>query len=232
MGDGSASAVLDGDAGHRLLTEHLPGLGVVGFDHDLVIRIATGTAVWAEGFAPAELVGRRLPELARHGDAETLAERCRAALAGEGGRIELPGARNPGAVWLLDFVPLRGRDGTVVAGMMLARDVTEERRAERIVRASQRQLAEAQRVAQLGSWESEVVVVDLRMPVLNGLDATRLIKEALPAVQVVLLSAFDSPALRRQAAAAGCFAYLVKGVPAERLQSVLRDAVACCRASR
>jgi AmiR/NasT family two-component response regulator len=31
---------------------------------------------------------------------------------------------------------------------------------------------------------------------------------------------------------AGCFAYLVKGVPAERLQSVLRDAVACRRASR
>jgi PAS domain S-box-containing protein len=72
VGDESASAVLDGDAGHRLLTEHLPGLGVVGFDHHLAIRIATGTAVWAEGFAPAELVGRRLPELARHGDAETL----------------------------------------------------------------------------------------------------------------------------------------------------------------
>jgi DNA-binding NarL/FixJ family response regulator len=90
----------------------------------------------------------------------------------------------------------------------------------------------ADAVALARELEPEVVVVDLRMPVLNGLDATRLIKEALPAVQVVLLSAFDSPALRRQAAAAGCFAYLVKGVPAERLQSVLRDAVACRRASR
>jgi AmiR/NasT family two-component response regulator len=48
----------------------------------------------------------------------------------------------------------------------------------------------------------------------------------------VLLSAFDSPALRRQAQEAGCFAYLIKGVPAERLQSVLRDAVTCRRMFR
>jgi DNA-binding NarL/FixJ family response regulator len=70
------------------------------------------------------------------------------------------------------------------------------------------------------------------MPVLNGLDASRLIKETLPGVQVVLLSAFDSPALRRQAEAAGCFAYLIKGTPAERLRSVLLAAVACRRTPR
>jgi two-component system, NarL family, sensor histidine kinase UhpB len=153
VGDEAASAVFAGDAGHRLVTEHLPDLGLIGFDHDLRIRIATGAAVRANGFEPTELVGRRLPELARQGDAETLAERCRAALAGERSRIELPGSRNPGTVWMLDFTPLRDRGGAVTAGMMIARDVTDERRSERIVRASQRQLAEAQRVAQMGSWE-------------------------------------------------------------------------------
>lgn len=157
MGDEAASGVFAGDAGHRLLTEHLPDLAIVGFDHQLVVRIATGTAVWADGLEPGELVGRRLPEFAGPGDDGTLARRCRAALAGERGRIELPGGRNPGTVWMLDFVPLRDRGGAVTAGMMIARDVTEERRSERIVRASQRQLAEAQRVAQVGSWEWDPV---------------------------------------------------------------------------
>jgi DNA-binding NarL/FixJ family response regulator len=75
----------------------------------------------------------------------------------------------------------------------------------------------------------EVVVMDLRMPVLGGLDATRLIKDGLPATQVVLLSAFESPALEQQAEEAGCFAYLVKGVPPGTLRLVLHQAVACRR---
>ena len=37
--------------------------------------------------------------------------------------------------------------------MVIARDVTEQRRAEELLRASQRRLAEAQRIAQVGSWE-------------------------------------------------------------------------------
>jgi hypothetical protein len=41
----------------------------------------------------------------------------------------------------------------VIGGMVIARDVTDERRAERQLLASRRQLAEAQRIAQIGSWE-------------------------------------------------------------------------------
>jgi two-component system, response regulator PdtaR len=87
----------------------------------------------------------------------------------------------------------------------------------------------ADAVALAKQLDPDVVVMDLRMPVLGGLDATRLIKEARPAAQVVLLTAFESPALEQQAREAGCFAYVVKGSPAGDLRLVLHQAVASRR---
>ena len=82
----------------------------------------------------------------------------------------------------------------------------------------------ADAVAMARVLEPDVVVIDLRLPMLNGLDATRLIKDARPATQVVVLSAFESPELERQALDAGAFAYLDKGTMARRLHRVLLGA--------
>jgi DNA-binding NarL/FixJ family response regulator len=71
----------------------------------------------------------------------------------------------------------------------------------------------------------DVVLVDLSMPVLDGLDTTRLLREAVPATAVVMFSAFDSPELRRQAFAAGAVACLPKGCSGERLRATLEAAV-------
>jgi len=72
----------------------------------------------------------------------------------------------------------------------------------------------ADAVAMARQLEPDIVVIDLRMPVLNGLDAT----------QVVVLSAFESPELERQAREAGAFAYLDKGTMARRVRRVLLGA--------
>ena len=85
-------------------------------------------------------------------------------------------------------------------------------------------------VALAKQLEPDVVLMDLRMPVLGGLDATRLIKDDCPAIQVVLLTAFEGPALQQQAEEAGCFAYLVKGGPPGDLRLALHQAVAARRA--
>jgi DNA-binding NarL/FixJ family response regulator len=87
----------------------------------------------------------------------------------------------------------------------------------------------ADAVALAKQLEPDVVLMDLRMPVLGGLDATRLIKDACPAIQVVLLTAFESPALQQQAEDAGCFAYLVKGAPPVTIRQLLRQAADCRR---
>ena len=71
-----------------------------------------------------------------------------------------------------------------------------------------------------------MVLMDLSLPVLNGLDATRLLREVAPSAAIVAFSAFDSPELKRQAFAAGAVAYLPKGCGAERLRATVEAAVA------
>jgi DNA-binding NarL/FixJ family response regulator len=81
-------------------------------------------------------------------------------------------------------------------------------------------------VAMAGELAPDVVLMDLSMPVLNGLDATRLLREDLPALPVVVLSAHDSAELKREALAAGAVAYLVKDCTTQRLRATLEGAVA------
>lgn len=67
----------------------------------------------------------------------------------------------------------------------------------------------------------DVVLMDARMPVMDGLEATRLIKDNWPEVKVVVLTMY--PAYRGEALAAGADAVLVKGCPPEKiLQVILR----------
>jgi response regulator NasT len=61
--------------------------------------------------------------------------------------------------------------------------------------------------------EPDVVLMDLRMPVMGGLEAAQLIRAQRPDVQVVILTAYDDPALKEGANGVGVYAYLVKGCP-------------------
>jgi DNA-binding NarL/FixJ family response regulator len=113
-------------------------------------------------------------------------------------------------------------------------DVLRQALAELLVQAGFDVVGEAgdgaDAVAVAKRLHPDVVLLDLRMPVLSGLDAAPLIREACPDTQVVLLSAFESPALEQQALDAGCFAYLVKGGPPGDLRLAIQRAVASRRA--
>jgi DNA-binding NarL/FixJ family response regulator len=69
-----------------------------------------------------------------------------------------------------------------------------------------------------------VVLMDLRMPELDGIAATRLLSESLPSTAVIVLSAYDDPALMSEARQAGARAYLVKGCRASRLVEAIEQA--------
>lgn len=71
----------------------------------------------------------------------------------------------------------------------------------------------------------DVVLMDLSMPVMDGVEATRQIREALPSVRVAVLTMHDDIDKTRDAIAAGASAYLSKGTSfADVRDTVLRVA--------
>jgi len=69
----------------------------------------------------------------------------------------------------------------------------------------------------------DVVVMDAAMPVLNGLEATRLILLRCPGTKVIILSAHNDDAYVKQAVACGASGYLLKQIAANLLPRAIRQ---------
>ena len=69
----------------------------------------------------------------------------------------------------------------------------------------------------------DVVVIDITMPRMNGLEACRLIRHALPDCEILMVTQHDSPQMAREAMGAGAKGYVVKS-------NVTRDLLAAVEA--
>ena len=72
----------------------------------------------------------------------------------------------------------------------------------------------------------EVVLMDLRMPVMEGMEAFAIIHEEMPEVQVVLLTAFGNVGIAMEAMKRGAFDYLVKPANVAEVRTVIERALA------
>jgi two-component system, NarL family, response regulator LiaR len=81
-------------------------------------------------------------------------------------------------------------------------------------------------VEQCARLQPDVVLMDLKMPRMDGATATRLITERFPGIRVVALTSFQEEGLVESALQAGAISYLLKNVSAEALGEAIRSAAA------
>jgi DNA-binding NarL/FixJ family response regulator len=82
--------------------------------------------------------------------------------------------------------------------------------------------AEAVRLAK--QFVPDIVLMDLQMPVLDGVAATRRLREDLPGCRVIALTTFDDDEYVFEGLRAGAVGYLLKDVPSEKLCEAIRAA--------
>jgi DNA-binding NarL/FixJ family response regulator len=78
-------------------------------------------------------------------------------------------------------------------------------------------------LAATDSLRPDVVVVDISMPLLNGIDAARQIKQSLPDTRIIFLTMNEDPDLAAAAFRAGASGYLLKRSAASELQTAIRE---------
>ena len=72
--------------------------------------------------------------------------------------------------------------------------------------------------------QPHVVLMDLKMPVMDGVTATKIIGQKYPSIRVIALTSFDDEPLIKSAKEAGIFDYLLKNVTIDQLANSIRKA--------
>ena len=81
-------------------------------------------------------------------------------------------------------------------------------------------------VEMIPSAQPDLVLMDLKMPVMNGIHATREIKKRHPEIKVLVLTTFGEDEWVFDAVRSGADGYLLKGTPREKLVAAVKGTVA------
>ncbi len=141
----------------RLLVESVEDYALFVLDPAGYVATWNPGAERIKGYAPDEIIGRHYsvffpPEARadRQPERELETARKNGVAYDEGWRLRKDGSRFWASIVL---TALRSPDGEIVGFAKVTRDLSERREAEEAVRRREARLAEAQRLAHLGSWE-------------------------------------------------------------------------------
>jgi len=168
-------ALAESEEHARLILETVPDI-VFRSSPDLVVEWVSPSVELVLGWTPAWLVGRSIAEIAHPEDVAEVGRRSDESNAGA--RVSFSARiRHADGTWRRLWTlatPVRGPDGSVVGRIGVARDVDAEHAARTELETRRRELAEAQRLAGMGSWtmdEDGRVTWSENLLAILGLDA-------------------------------------------------------------
>jgi DNA-binding NarL/FixJ family response regulator len=77
-------------------------------------------------------------------------------------------------------------------------------------------------IQQVEALQPDVILMDIRMPVMDGREATRIICQRFPDIKVLVVSTFDEDDYIAHSIKAGAKGYLLKDMPVEELAQAIR----------
>jgi two-component system, NarL family, response regulator LiaR len=80
-------------------------------------------------------------------------------------------------------------------------------------------------VAACEALQPVVILMDLLMPEMNGIEATQIIRQKYPDIRVIALTSFDEPSLKQLAREAGVVGFLLKTASIDDIVQAIRIAV-------
>jgi len=78
-------------------------------------------------------------------------------------------------------------------------------------------------VAAAGQYRPDIVIMDISMPVMNGIDAARVIRTNHPDMKMIVMTNSDEPIYRKMAADAGANAFLLKTTRSSTLLATILE---------
>jgi DNA-binding NarL/FixJ family response regulator len=81
-------------------------------------------------------------------------------------------------------------------------------------------------VDRVAEAQPDIILMDLKMPIMNGIKATATIKQRFPDVKVLILTTYGDDELLFDAIRSGADGYLLKDIPHEELFKAIRSTVA------
>jgi DNA-binding NarL/FixJ family response regulator len=83
-----------------------------------------------------------------------------------------------------------------------------------------------QALEMIPTCQPDLVLMDLKMPIMNGMQATRQIRQQYPQIQILVLTTYDADEWVFDAIRAGARGYLLKDTPRARLIAAIKEAAA------